>query len=198
MVQAKSKQVAVPDAAAACAAWQELVQALGPISAAQTTENARNMMRIVDLLLDHIGEGGPAGASRGMLDFFTVWVEEHERANVPIPEADPAELICFLMKSNGLVQKDLAPLLGGQSCVSAVLNRKRQVNARQAIALGQRFSMSPAAFIGVNTPPSQHDHVRVGSTSGPSVDIQAERLLSRNAVAGLKTYEPTYTPAQVH
>jgi len=44
-------------------------------------------------------------------------------------------------------QAELGAELGGQSVVSAVLNGKRAINARQASALAERFGVSPAAFI---------------------------------------------------
>jgi hypothetical protein len=67
--------------------------------------------------------------------------------------------------------------------VSAVLSRKRQINARQAHALGKRFSVSAAAFIGAGEPAFQSARTvvtqgnvvgSVGSethftTSGPSI-----------------------------
>jgi HTH-type transcriptional regulator/antitoxin HigA len=46
-----------------------------------------------------------------------------------------------------LRQTDLAKIFGSQSNVSEVLNGKREINARQARALGKRFGVSPAVFI---------------------------------------------------
>jgi len=42
---------------------------------------------------------------------------------------------------------ELGAELGGQPVVSAILNGKRSINARQASALASRFGVSPAAFI---------------------------------------------------
>ncbi len=43
-------------------------------------------------------------------------------------------------------QVDLAAELGGQSVVSAILNGEREINAKQARALAERFGVSVAAF----------------------------------------------------
>ena len=51
------------------------------------------------------------------------------------------------MESNGLTQADLAQELGGQPVVSAILNGRRRINARQASELAARFGVSPALFI---------------------------------------------------
>jgi HTH-type transcriptional regulator / antitoxin HigA len=59
----------------------------------------------------------------------------------------PVETIRFLMKQNGLVQKDLWDLLGGKSHTSEILGGKRKISNRQAVLLGRRFKISPSAFI---------------------------------------------------
>ena len=59
----------------------------------------------------------------------------------------PAETLRYLVEQHGLKQTDLADELGGQSMVSAILNDKRELNARQVKALAKRFNVSPAAFL---------------------------------------------------
>jgi len=46
-----------------------------------------------------------------------------------------------------LTQTELSKELGGQPVVSAILNGKRAINARQASALASRFGVSAAVFI---------------------------------------------------
>ena len=75
-------------------------------------------------------------------------MEDYERRTLePIPDASPVELLQTLMRENELKQNDLAELFGGQSVVSAILNGKRAINKDQAKRLGERFRVSPAAFI---------------------------------------------------
>jgi len=61
--------------------------------------------------------------------------------------AKPADVLGFLMREHGLRRADLAPIFGAQSNVSEVLNGKREINARQARALAERFGVSAAVFI---------------------------------------------------
>jgi HTH-type transcriptional regulator / antitoxin HigA len=51
------------------------------------------------------------------------------------------------MEEHDLKQTDLAEELGGQSVASAILNGKRELNARQVKALPARFNVSPAVFL---------------------------------------------------
>ena len=51
------------------------------------------------------------------------------------------------MEQQSLKQTDLSGEIGGQSVVSDILNGKREINARQAKALGARFGVSAAAFL---------------------------------------------------
>lgn len=61
--------------------------------------------------------------------------------------ASPATVLRFLMDQRELRRVDLADLFGSQSNVSEVLSGKREINARQARALGKRFGVSPVVFI---------------------------------------------------
>jgi len=62
-------------------------------------------------------------------------------------EPTPHETIRFLMKQNGLSQKDLWAVLGGKSHTSEILSGKRKVGNREAGLLGKRFNVSPSLFI---------------------------------------------------
>jgi HTH-type transcriptional regulator/antitoxin HigA len=73
-------------------------------------------------------------------------IQEFERKANPIPEANPIELLRFLMEQHDLKQADLAGDLGGQPVVSDVLNGKRQLNVDQIKNLSARFHISPASF----------------------------------------------------
>ncbi|HEY0429026.1 MAG TPA: helix-turn-helix domain-containing protein [Pyrinomonadaceae bacterium] len=75
-------------------------------------------------------------------------MEDYERRTLEaIAAASPVETLEYLMRENNLKQKDLAEIFGGQSVVSDVLKGKREINKAQARKLGEKFSLSPAAFI---------------------------------------------------
>jgi HTH-type transcriptional regulator/antitoxin HigA len=104
------------------------------------------MIDFMDKLLDTIGdrENHPLA---GLLDVVTLFVRDYEERNVAIPDAKPSAVLRILMEEHDLRQADLAKIFGSQSNVSEILNGKREINARQARELAQRFHVSPAVFI---------------------------------------------------
>ena len=64
----------------------------------------------------------------------------------PLPQADSAEVLRFLLAQHGLTQTDL-PEVGSQGVVSEILSGKRRLNVRQIEALAARFGTSPAVFL---------------------------------------------------
>lgn len=128
-------------------AWREL-EARAPVKLCtiRSERHYKAMTEFMNELLDEIGdkESHPLA---GLLDIVTMFVRDYEERHVEIPEARPAAVLRFLMDQRELRQVDLADLFGSQSNVSEVLNSKREINARQARALGKRFGVSPAVFI---------------------------------------------------
>jgi HTH-type transcriptional regulator / antitoxin HigA len=104
------------------------------------------MTEFMNELLEKIG-GRESHPLAGLLDVVTMFVRDYEERHVEIPDAAPTDVLRFLMDQRELRQVDLADLFGSQSNVSEVLNGRREINARQARALGKRFGVSPAAFI---------------------------------------------------
>lgn len=150
MVGAEPQGV-VARVARAAAAWAALEGALGSLSARHDDDNAERMQDLLDEIQEAHAAAGragsvPAGLS-GLLSFLTEWVMAYEGEHEVIEPADPVDLLKFLMAENGLRQTDLAGELGGQPVVSAILNRRRKINARQARELGRRFKMAAGAFI---------------------------------------------------
>jgi HTH-type transcriptional regulator / antitoxin HigA len=128
-------------------AWREL-EARAPVklTTIRSERHYKAMTEFMNDLLDTVGdrESHPLA---GLLEVVTLFVRDYEEHNVEIPDASPADVLRFLMDQKQLRQVDLAALFGSQSNVSEVLNGKREINARQARALGKRFGVSPAAFI---------------------------------------------------
>ena len=80
------------------------------------------------------------------IDLLTLLIEHYEAERYPIPKADPAEVLRFLMESHSLTQKDLSSELGVESTVSLVLRKKRRLNVNHIAKLSKRFKVSPAVF----------------------------------------------------
>jgi HTH-type transcriptional regulator/antitoxin HigA len=73
-------------------------------------------------------------------------IADYETRRFTIENASGVEVLRELMDANGLRQKDLADDLGGESIVSLILKKKRQLNRQQMEKLSHRFHVSPAVF----------------------------------------------------
>ena len=101
-------------------------------------------------LFDLTAKADPTPDEEEAIELMTLLVERYESEHYPIPEAEPAEVLRFLIEQNGLSQRDVAPELGSESTVSLVLSGKRQLNRDHIARLSQRFNVSPAVFFGVS------------------------------------------------
>lgn len=127
--------------------WREL-ETRSPVKlrAVESERHYRAMVAFMNRLVDKIGDEERHPLT-GLLDVVTFFVRDYEERHVDIPDVKPAGALRFLMRQHGLRQADLAPIFGAQSNVSEVLSGKRQINARQARALAERFGVSAAVFV---------------------------------------------------
>ena len=128
-------------------AWREL-ETRTPVKlrAIESERHYRAMIDFMNELLDKIGDR-EMHPLMGLLDIVAVFVRDYEVRNVEIPDAEPSSVLRLLMEQHDLRQTDLAKIFGSQSNVSEILSGKREINTRQARALGKRFGVSPAVFI---------------------------------------------------
>jgi HTH-type transcriptional regulator/antitoxin HigA len=103
-----------------------------------------------EALFELTAKANPTPDEEEAIELMTLLVERYESDHYPIPEAEPAEVLRFLIEQNGLSQRDVAPELGSESTVSLVLSGKRQLNRDHIARLSQRFNVSPAVFFGVS------------------------------------------------
>jgi HTH-type transcriptional regulator/antitoxin HigA len=112
----------------------------------ETVEENRLALRIVERLLS-IGDGKRSAEENALLGLLAALITQFERKAYPVPSADPKDILRDLMESNELKAADLAEVMGGRSRVSDILSGKRAISKEQAKRLGERFRISPAAFI---------------------------------------------------
>lgn len=62
------------------------------------------------------------------IELFTTLITMYEDEHYPVDLPDPIDTILFAMDQQGLKRKDLIPIIGSQSKVSEVLNRKRPLS----------------------------------------------------------------------
>lgn len=128
-------------------AWESFQQKLPTkISVIRTEDQYDAAVQMMDQLLNEIGDNEQHKLI-DMLDVLTQLIEDYETKHHAIPDAEPKEVLRFLMEQHGLKQADLAEELGGQPVVSAILNGDREINVRQAKELAKRFGVSAGVFI---------------------------------------------------
>ena len=105
-----------------------------------------------EALFELTAKPDPTPDEEEAIELMTLLIERYESEHYPIPEAEPADVLRFLLEQNELSQRDIAPELGSESTVSLVLSGKRQLNRDHIARLSRRFNVSPAVFFGVSSP----------------------------------------------
>jgi len=90
----------------------------------------------------------PTPEEEEAIELLTLLIERYEAERYPVPEADPIDVLRFLLDQNGLSQRDIAAELGSESTVSLVLSGKRRLNRDHIARLSRRFHVSAAVFFG--------------------------------------------------
>ena len=102
-------------------------------------------MRHLDQILDLVDakEGHPlASLASHVGDLIKAYDEKHR----PMPPVTGAAALRYLMQEHQLGQDDL-PEIGAKSVISSILSGRRQINVREARALGSRFNLPAARFL---------------------------------------------------
>ncbi len=115
------------------------------LSVPHTDKQYKKLVKVLDELIDEVGNNEKHQLAP-LLETVGNLIEEYENDHFIQPNAEPIEVLKFLMEENNLTQKDLN-ILGSQGVVSEILNGKRDLNVRQIKALAEKFSISPAVFI---------------------------------------------------
>ncbi|MBB3136880.1 HTH-type transcriptional regulator/antitoxin HigA [Rhizobium pisi] len=62
------------------------------------------------------------------LDILATLIDVYETARYPIDLPDPIDAILFQMEQQGLMRKDLEPILGSRGRIAEILNGKRALS----------------------------------------------------------------------
>jgi HTH-type transcriptional regulator / antitoxin HigA len=142
----KSANAAGTNLAALIPAWEGLRKSapfFGPI---RNEGDYARMNALMEALLKEIGDDEDHPLA-DLLDMVSTFVADYEDAQVDDLDAEPREVLKYLMEEHGLTQTDLRREVGTQGVVSEILAGRRLINARQAKALAKRFGISPAVFL---------------------------------------------------
>ncbi|WP_194973648.1 helix-turn-helix domain-containing protein [Aquiflexum lacus] len=97
------------------------------------------------------------------LELLSMLVEKYEQEHFPVEAPNPIEAIKFRMEQMNLKQVDIAPLLGGKTRVSEILNGKRALTLKMIILLNRYLGIPLESLIAgnkdVNLEPESRDKV---------------------------------------
>jgi HTH-type transcriptional regulator/antitoxin HigA len=125
-------------------AWLLLKTLLG-VTSVRTAEDHASACATVDILLEEVGDNEDHPLA-DLLDYLANQIRAYEGEKFEIPEAEPREILRFLMDQHGLRQEDLAGCLP-QSRVSEILNGKRSISKQIAKNLARRFNVHADVFL---------------------------------------------------
>jgi HTH-type transcriptional regulator/antitoxin HigA len=96
-------------------------------------------------------KSGPAPEEQEAIELLTLLIERYEEEHYPVPDAEPIDVLRFLLERQQLSQRDIVPELGSETTVSLVLAGKRPLTRDHIARLSARFHVSPAVFFGKTT-----------------------------------------------
>ena len=89
----------------------------------------------------------PSHSEMEAIELLTLLVERYERTHYPIPTTDAISVVRFLIRQQGLTQRDLIPQFGSESAVSMFLAGQRKLTIEQVRKLSVRFKLPADVFI---------------------------------------------------
>jgi len=115
----------------------------------------------------------PGSAKFDELELLLILVKDYEDKHYQIPSPNPIEAIKLKMEETGLKNKDLAPILGSEGHISAILSGKRKLTLEMARDINEVLGI-PAEILLNSTV----------TYEGSSVEEQVQR--SNNRISRLK------------
>ena len=110
-----------------------------------TKADHKAALKLVSKLVDlDPARGTPDG---DMLEVMSTLVEAYEARHFPIEPADPIEAIKFRMDQQGLVPRDLEPMIGRLNRVYEVLARRRPLTMSMVWRLHQQLGIPAESLI---------------------------------------------------
>jgi len=154
--------------------------------------NDEELTEYTRALFDLTAKAEPTGDEREAIELMTLLIERYEQVHYPVPEAEPADVLRYLLERNGLSQRDIIPELGSESTVSLVLSGKRKLNRDHIAALSLHFKISPAVFFGEKLP--LHEAIRNVLTERESRTATTQEISEEIERRGLYSRRDGYSP----
>lgn len=128
------------------------------LSTKTTRATHKNRLKIIRSLEDHeqamermlvlMRLNPPVGSAEfDEREVLGVLIERYEEEHYPVDDADPIDVIKFMMEQQGLKRKDLIPYIGSASKVTEVLNGSRHLSLSMIRRLSEGLGISPATLV---------------------------------------------------
>ncbi|MHB8415053.1 MAG: helix-turn-helix domain-containing protein [Acidiferrobacteraceae bacterium] len=134
---------AAPEPQAILRAWMPFKEALG-VTSVRTEGDYTQARATIDALIDEIGEDENHPLAE-VLGYLADQVKAYEDAHFTVPEAEPREVLRFLMAQHDLKQEDLSDC-APQGRISDILSGKRGISKDIARKLARRFNVGADLF----------------------------------------------------
>jgi len=111
----------------------------------ETREELDRVNKLIEPLLHPERELPPE--EKAFVRLMLRLIDDYNRANPAFPSMNPHELLQALLEETGIRQADLLDIFGSRSRVSEAVSGRRAISKQQARRLGERFCISPMAFV---------------------------------------------------
>jgi HTH-type transcriptional regulator / antitoxin HigA len=108
-------------------------------------ENDKHYEQVASFLDSLLDQARASASTEALIDYVTQLIADYDQ-KLELPEADPKDVLAFLMEQHHLKQKDLNHLIP-QAILSQLLNGKRPFSTNHAKKLAKFFNVSATAFI---------------------------------------------------
>lgn len=134
----------VPEPKAILKAWMPFKELVG-VTGVHNEDDYEQAIATIAVLLDEVRDDEEHPLA-DVLDFLSDQVKAYEDKHVVIPEAEPKEVLRFLMEQQGLKQDDLTDC-APQGRISDILNGKRSISKDLAKRFANRFHVRADVFL---------------------------------------------------
>jgi HTH-type transcriptional regulator / antitoxin HigA len=116
------------------------------LGAPHLIHSEKELAAYTEALFDLTAKSAPTAYDDEAIALLTLLIDQYESQHHAVPDAEPADVLRFLLDQNGLTQRDIANELGSETTVSLILSGRRQLTREHILRLSRRFHVAPSVF----------------------------------------------------
>ena len=116
------------------------------LGAPRLIHSDKELASYTQALFDLTAKPAPTAHDDEAIALLTLLIDQYESQHHAVPDAEPADVLRFLLDQNGLTQRDIANELGSETTVSLILSGRRQLTRDHILRLSRRFHVAPSVF----------------------------------------------------